>query len=125
MSGLFACYAANELRTDSPDLPRNPGFSFSKTFCECGCECGVTGLERYQEDLLNSETSSQGRTRRSWLKEFRRSAQRQNNGATASKKVSEKKNTAPWKSGGRRPMSAEARNKLSDVTKQGWAQRRN
>jgi hypothetical protein len=64
-------------------------------------------------------------TRRSWLKEFRRSAQRQNNGATASKKVSEKKNTAPWKSGGRRPMSAEARNKLSDVTKQGWAQRRN
>ena len=59
MSGLFACYAANELRTDSLDLPRNPPFSFSKTFCECGCGCGVTGLQRYQEDLLNSETSSQ------------------------------------------------------------------
>ena len=76
VSGLFACYAANELRTDSPDLPRNPRFSFSKTFCECGCGCGVTGLERYQEDLLNSETSSQVCKHRCWPNEFRRSLSR-------------------------------------------------
>jgi hypothetical protein len=49
----------------------------------------------------------------------------QNNAATASKKVSGKKNTAPWKSGGRRPMSAEARKKLADLAKQRWTQRKN
>ena len=70
-------------------------------------------------------TLSQARTRRSWLKEFRRSAQRQNKGTTTSKKASGKKGVAPKKSSGRPPMSAEARKKRSELAKQRWAQRRN